>query len=178
MGAGAIAGVVGEVGRADQALDRSASDRITRERERAMARYLRDRDAVALERTMASLDREESAAANPTPTEAIPADIAARYVRELPETWRRAEGGSGRQFLASALFSRIEVLGIKEATVHLSAHAVRHGLAAALPAELRILVNGRGERRQTSMTDLNVPVHLPLEIALTGVERWIGGAIP
>ena len=69
-----------------------------------------------------------------------------RYVRELPETWRKAEGGSGRQLLASALFSRIEVLGIREATVHLSAHAVRHGLAAALPAEMRILVNGRGER--------------------------------
>jgi hypothetical protein len=37
--------------------------------------------------------------------------------------------------------------------------------------------SGRGERRQTSTTDLVVPVRLPLEIALTGVERWIGGAI-
>ena len=36
---------------------------------------------------------------------------------------------------------------------------------------------GRGERRQTSTTDLNVPVRLPLEIALTGVERWTDGAI-
>jgi len=33
-------------------------------------------------------------------------------------------------------------------------------------------VHGRGERRQTSTTDLDVPVRLPLEIALTGVERW------
>lgn len=144
LGAGAIAGVVGEVGRADPTPDRSVRDRIARERERAMARYLRDRDAAALERTMARLDREESAAANPTHTEAIPADVAVRYVRELPETWRKAEGGSGRQLLASALFSRIEVLGIKEATVHLSEHAVRHGLAAALPAEMRILVNWSG----------------------------------
>ena len=31
--------------------------------------------------------------------------------------------------------------------------------------------SGRGERRQTSATDLNVPVRLPLEIALTGVAR-------
>ena len=124
LGAGAIAGVVGEVGRADPTPDRSVRDRITRERERAMTRYLRDRDAAGLERTMASLDREESAADNPMPTEAIPADVAVRYVRELPETWRKAEGGSGRQLLASALFSRIEVLGIREATVHLSAHAV------------------------------------------------------
>jgi hypothetical protein len=124
----------------------SVPDRITRERERAMARYLRDRDAAALDRTMASLDRDEAAADNQKTTEAIPADVAVRYIRELPETWRNADGGPGRQLLASALFSRIEVLGIREATVHLSAHAVRHGLAAALPAELGILVNGRGER--------------------------------
>jgi hypothetical protein len=136
LGAGAIAGVVGEVGRSTPVPDRSVRDRITRDRERAMARYLRDRDASVLERTMAGLDHEESAADHPTPTEAVPADVAVRYVRELPETWRKAEGGTGRQLLASALFSRIEVLGIAEATVHLSAHAVRHGLAAALPAEL------------------------------------------
>jgi hypothetical protein len=48
--------------------------------------------------------------------------------------------------LATALFDCIEVLGLREATVHLSAHAVRHGLAAVLPAELRIPVYGRGER--------------------------------
>jgi hypothetical protein len=35
---------------------------------------------------------------------------------------------------------------MQEATVHLSAHAVRHGLAAALPAAVGILVSGRGER--------------------------------
>src|ERR1035437_1558204 len=34
-----------------------------------------------------------------------------------------------------SLFDRIDVLGMREATVHLSAHAVRHGLAAVLPAE-------------------------------------------
>ncbi|MHB8891803.1 MAG: hypothetical protein ACYC65_07135 [Candidatus Limnocylindrales bacterium] len=51
-----------------------------------MARCLRDGDAAALERTMAGLDREQPAADNPKPTEAIPADVAARYVRELPET--------------------------------------------------------------------------------------------
>ena len=75
-------------------------------------------------------------------------DVAVRYVQDLPETWRKAEGGYGRQLLASALFDRIDVLGIQEATVHLSADAVRHGLAAALPAEMGILVSGRGERSQ------------------------------
>ena len=38
-------------------------------------------------------------------------------------------------------------------------------------------VHDRGERSQTSTTDPNVPARLPLEIALTGVEQWIGGAI-
>ena len=147
LGAGAIAGVVGEVGRAAPAPDRSAPDRIARERERALARYLRDRDAAALERTMAGLDREQAAAEHPQARRgrSRPTSRSATSA-ELPETWRRAEGGAGRRLLASALFDRIEVLGIREATVHLSAHAVRHGLAAALPAELGILVNGRGER--------------------------------
>jgi len=45
--------------------------------------------------------------------------------------------------------------------------------AAAMADEFRVEVRktGRGERRQTSATDLNVPVRLPLEIALTGVAR-------
>lgn len=146
LGAASIAGVVGELGRTDAAPNRPARDQIARERERAVARYLRDRDAAALDWTMASLDREQAAAEHPKPAEAIPPDVAARYVRELPETWRKADGGNGRRLLATALFDRIEVLGIREATVHLSSHAVRHGLAAALPAELGILVNGRGER--------------------------------
>jgi hypothetical protein len=104
LGAGAIAGVVGEVGRAAPAPDRSVRDRITRERERAMARYLRDRDAAALERTMVGLDRE-SAADNPKPMEAIPADVAVRYVRELPETCgrrRAAPAGSSSRARCSA----------------------------------------------------------------------------
>ncbi len=81
--------------------------------------------------------------------------------------------GSGRQLLASALFDRIDVLGMQEATVHLSAHAVRHGLAAALPAEVGILVSGRGERSRTSTTDLSVPPILPLRIELSGADRWL-----
>jgi hypothetical protein len=146
IGASAIASVVGEVSRAASVPDRLAPDRIARERERAMAHYLRNRDAEALELTMNRLDQEQAAAETRERADDIPADVAVRYVQDLPETWRRAEGGSGRQLLASALFDRIDVLGIREATVHLSAHAVRHGLAAALPAGVGILVSGRGER--------------------------------
>jgi hypothetical protein len=69
VGTGAIAGVVGELGRATSGPDRSVTDRIARERDRAMA----------------------------------------------------------HQLLASALFERIDVLGIQEATVHGSAHAPDKG---------------------------------------------------
>jgi hypothetical protein len=176
VGAGAIAGVVGELNRSASP-DRSVTDRIARERDRAMARYLRDRDADALERTMARLDHEQSDAEHQDRTAAIPPDVAVRYVRDLPESWRKAEGGQGRQLLASALFDRIDVLGVQEATVHLSAHAVRHGLAAALPVEVGILVNGRGERSETTLRHLNLPASLSLEIEVTGTERWLRGSI-
>ena len=164
LGAGAIAGVVDQVSKAAPAPDRSVLDRIVNERERAMVRYLRDRDAAGLERTMVRLDQEQSAAEHRDPTEAIPADVAVLYVRDLPETWRKAEGGSGRQLLASALFDRIDVLGVQEATVHLSARAVRHGLATALPAEMGILVNGRGERSCADTFQL--------------IVRIVGGNVP
>jgi hypothetical protein len=48
--------------------------------------------------------------------------------------------------LTAAPFDPIDVLGVSEATVHLNAHAIRHGLAAVLPEEIEISVSGRGER--------------------------------
>ncbi len=36
---------------------------------------------------------------------------------------------------------------------------------------------GRGERRQASATDLDVPVPLVLDFALTGVQGWSGHAL-
>jgi hypothetical protein len=56
-----------------------------------------------------------------------------------------------------------------------SGTSVRHGhldAAAELPAPQRNRTNGRGERRQSAGTDLFVPARLPLEIVVTGVERW------
>ncbi len=121
-------------------------DRISRERQRALDRYLRDRDPARLGEAMASLDRDQATLQAPRPAEPVPADVAVRYLRELPKTWAKAKGGQGRAMLATALFDRIDVLGMREATVYLSAHAVRHGLAAVLPAEFDSPVSGRGER--------------------------------
>ena len=56
------------------------------------------------------------------------------------------------------LVDGIEVLGIRGATVHPGADAVRHSLAAALPAELGLPVNGRGERSQTESLRVKVSV--------------------
>ena len=44
----------------------------------------------------------------------------------------------------------MDVLGMEEATVSLSAHAVRHGLAAVLPAELRLPVYGLAKWSQAT----------------------------
>ena len=156
LGAPTLAAVVGAVVPAASRADDAALGRIAREREAAMARYLRDRDTAALDATMGRLDAEETRARQPREEAGVPADVAVRYLQELPETWARAKSGTGRALVADALFDRIEVLGLREATAHLSDHAVRHGLGAVLPAEFGISVSGRGERACASHTDLSV----------------------
>jgi hypothetical protein len=73
-------------------------------------------------------------------------------LRDLPGTWRAAADGLEQQMIASAAFRRIDVLGLREATAHLTDDAVRHGVAAALPAEVRISVRGRGKWASASLT--------------------------
>ncbi|MGC8635299.1 MAG: recombinase family protein [Candidatus Limnocylindrales bacterium] len=133
--------------------DSAALARIAREREQAMTRYLRDRDSAALDTTMRRLDADEARARQPREEDGVPAEVALRYLRELPVTWAKARGGSGRQLVADALFERIEVLGLRQATAHLSDHAVRHGLADVLPEEFGISVSGRGERARPDKPD-------------------------
>jgi len=65
VGASAIAGVVGEVNRAETTPDRLVLDRIARERERSIAHYLRVRDASRLEQSMARLDPKTSGGRDP-----------------------------------------------------------------------------------------------------------------
>lgn len=45
---------------------------------------------------MSKLDRDAAALQAPKPAEPVPADIAVRYLRELPKTWAGAKGGKGR----------------------------------------------------------------------------------
>jgi hypothetical protein len=127
--------------------DRLALARIERERDAALARYRRDRESTALNRAMARLDGEEAAARRPCEPTGVPAEVATRYLRELAVTWDSADGGPGRRLLAEALFERIDAVGFREATLHLSDAAIAHGFAAVVPERLNITVGyGRGER--------------------------------
>jgi hypothetical protein len=141
--------------------DQQALVRIERERDAALARYRRDRDSGALDEAMARLDADEREARRPREVEGVPADVVVRYLRELATTWRKADGGPGRRMVAEDLFSRIEALGAREATIHLTDAAVAHGFAAAIPDRLDVTVgSGRGEgaRADTPSPILLIPV--------------------
>ncbi len=160
LGAPTLAAVVGAVVPAAGGPDAAALARVGREREQAMARYLRERDTGALDAAMRRLDAEEARARLLHEEEGVPADRAVQYLQELPITWAKAKGGTGRQLVVDALFDRIDVLGLQEATAHLSDHAVRHGLADVLPEEFGISVSGRGERDSPATTDLPITMRL------------------
>ncbi len=147
LGAGSLAKVVEMVVAPPSSPDEVALARIERERDAALAGYRRTRDSAALDEMMARLDSDEREARRPSEVEGVPADVAVRYLRELPTTWRKADGGPGRRMLAEALFSRIDILGARRATIHLTNDSVAHGFPAAIPDRLDVIVgNGRGER--------------------------------
>lgn len=125
--------------------------RIQKDREAALARYLRDRDPAALEDVMTRLDTEEAEAralARP-----VDREEALAYLANLPRLWNEA-APERRQQIAGALFERIDVLGLKEATIHPSPEAMAHGWRAAWGDEILTGAYrgdyGRGERSWTS----------------------------
>jgi len=91
---------------------------------------------------------------------------------------RARERGPGRRMLAEALFSRIEVLGAREATIHLTDAAVAHGFAAAIPDRLDVTVGyDRGERaRADTVTNPADPRHERPELRPEGRGDRIGGS--
>jgi hypothetical protein len=86
-------------------------------------------------------------------------------------------GPDARHVLTSAIFARTEVLGFQRLGYELTEDAIELGLDAALPSAFelghQIGEFGRGERRQATLRHLNVPANLPLEIEVTGTERWV-----
>jgi DNA invertase Pin-like site-specific DNA recombinase len=173
--------------------------RLRRERERAALRYAKDRDLARLEATMARLDAEAEAAVQ-RPSRTPTAAEARVYLESLPDLWERTSD-AGRRAIAEAVFERIDVLGARDYTFTLTAAAKTRGWDAAFgPGVLRLGANvgrgyspgldaagkgaetrnstheegrsGRGERRQPTLGHLSVPANLPLEIEVTGTERW------
>jgi hypothetical protein len=121
--------------------------RIQKDREAALARYLHERDSAGLEAVMARLDAEEAGAravATPVDPQTAPA-----YLANLPRLWEEAEPERTQQ-IAGALFERIEVLGLKEATIHPSPEAVAPSWRSAWGDEVLTGAYrgdyGRGER--------------------------------
>jgi hypothetical protein len=97
---------------------------------------------------MRRLDAEASAARADT-ADVIPAAKVVEYLRDLPTTWERASGGTGRRILAEAVFSEIRTLGFKEMEFELTDEAKRMGLGTALPEgtfTVGVSGYGRGER--------------------------------
>jgi hypothetical protein len=141
-----LTSVVADVAPATEGPDNAAIARVAREREAATARYLRDRDVRALEATMSRLDAEMEDAVRERVVEGVPPATAVRYLGDLCSTWEAADGGPGRQMLAEALFTRIEVRGFRDVTVHLTDAAIANGFGAVLPEQFGISVSGRGER--------------------------------
>ncbi|MFO7533101.1 MAG: hypothetical protein R6W93_11620 [Candidatus Limnocylindrales bacterium] len=166
--------VVFDVSQAPASVDRVAIARIERERDAAIGRYRRDRDARALEVAMARLDAQEAEARRELEPETVPAPDAHRYLQELPATWRALEQGEGpgRRMLAEALFDRLDVLGFREMVAHPTAYAVARGLVAALPQRMDITVGyGRGERSSDFTSQLRCETELVVPRAWVPMPR-------
>jgi hypothetical protein len=106
----------------------------------------------------------------------IPTAAEAReYLESLPNLWAKTSD-AGRHAIAEAVFERIDVLGVTDYTFTLTAQAKARGWDAAFGAGVvrtKEGRSGRGERRQATLRHLNVPASLPLEIEVTGTERWL-----
>lgn len=122
--------------------DRLALGRIERERDQALTRYRKGRDAGELERAMARLDTEAELARTVDVVAPLPASEAVEYLRDLPRAWASATWS--RRALAEALFESIEVLGLRTMVLAPTRTAIERGLADAFAA--RTNGYGRGER--------------------------------
>ena len=99
-------------------------------------RLAKTRDIAAWQATMARLDAEQQVARQPRQHQRMAPDEVVAYLRSLPTLWADS-GPEGRQALASALFTKLEVEGYQKMRYELTPDAVELGLSAALPAQTR-----------------------------------------
>jgi hypothetical protein len=97
------------------------------------------------------------------------------YLRSLPSLWNDA-GPEGRQAIASALFTKLEVEGYTKMRYQLTPDAVSLGLGAALPAQLETGGHtggfGRGERDSASLAHLRSRPRFVLENVSPAARPW------
>jgi len=124
--------------------------RIAKDREAVVARYLRDRDAPALDAVMRRLDEEEARAEESEV--AVPThDDVVGYLANLSKLWDETET-EGRHAIAEAMFDRLDVLGL-DVVATPSIEADQYGWADVfgsgtleVPLMCSISRSGRGER--------------------------------
>jgi hypothetical protein len=92
-----------------------------------------------------------------------------------PSLWTDS-GPEGRQALASALFTKLEVEGYQRMRYELTPDAVDLRLGAALPAQLETGSHtggfGRGERGSASLTHLRVRPRFVIENVTAPPKMW------
>lgn len=138
--------------------------RIERDRQTAIARYVRDRDVVALQATMARLDMEMSQAKERGGGEVKP-EQALHYLSNPAELWNDTEPAE-RRAIAEATFDRIEAMRL-DLMIHPSTEggtlrlvgSLRHP-AAATKRGKGVRTDGRGERHSPATTDLPITMRL------------------
>ena len=136
---------------------------------------------VALEETMARLDDEEAAGQGVHARSSIVRRRSGGSVTCQPS--RRLGDDSGRRLLTEALFEKVEVLGVKSATIHPTPEADAHGWSDAFGSEplllrvgaeeLVLMVGARGFEPPTSASRTLRAAklrHAPTETAAPGAS--------
>jgi DNA invertase Pin-like site-specific DNA recombinase len=131
---------------AENGVDLFTSARLERDRRAATDRYMRNRDVLQLQATMARLDAEERQAEDRGSSEVTP-EKAKHYLENLSELWNETEP-EGQRAIAESAIDHIEAVGL-DLLIDPSAEAERYGLAEAFGSEplvCSISQSGRGER--------------------------------
>ena len=124
---------------------------------------------------MARLDAEQQVARQPRQQQRMAPDEVVVYLRSLPSLWADS-GPEGRQAIASALFTKLEVEGYTKMRYELTPDAVTLGLGAALPAQTETGGHtgrfGRGERGRATLARLRFRPRFVLENVTPVAKIW------
>jgi DNA invertase Pin-like site-specific DNA recombinase len=122
---------------------------------------------------------ERPATAEPMPPDELRLRRARNLLLEFGTLWRNpAVPDQLREEALREILARVDVDGPEIIAVHPAPNENAWLLGLVAVREQRLTTQrqvglGRGERRQTTLRHLNVPANLPLEIEVTGTDRWL-----